>query len=195
MARCISVPMTAPTAVNCGRATVPAAARPSCGISTLLRDRRLSAVSDERQRNLVLPGQRRYRRCRAVAIQWFRILPHGPTVTVTGGNEVNNVTINFTSPTNYTITRNGVTEAFSTTAYPTIIVDTGGGNDTLIVGLSTLADSARSITAAVRSLRATTRSASRASKRNICSAGRPTRPGSKTRWRTTCSGPCVVIRS
>ncbi len=67
---------------------------------------------------------------------------NGPTVTVTGGNEVNNVTINFTSPTNYTITRNGVTEAFSTTAYPTIIVDTGGGNDTLIVGLSTLADSA-----------------------------------------------------
>ncbi len=67
---------------------------------------------------------------------------NGTTVTVSGGNENNTVYISFSSPTSYTITLDGVTESFSTTHYNTINVNTGGGNDLLVIGLSSLADAA-----------------------------------------------------
>jgi len=67
---------------------------------------------------------------------------NGGTITVSGGNENNTVYVSFSSPTNYTINRDGVSEAFSTTTQSTIIIDTGGGKDTLIATLSSLADAA-----------------------------------------------------
>ncbi len=69
------------------------------------------------------------------------------------------VVINFTSPTNYTITVDGQTDTFDTSTYNTIVVDTGGGSDSLTVNLSSLADTATLKARVARSHRATTRSA------------------------------------
>ncbi len=66
----------------------------------------------------------------------------GNTLNVSGGPENNVVVINFTSPTNYTITVDGQTDTFDTSTYNTIVVDTGGGSDSLTVNLSSLADTA-----------------------------------------------------
>ncbi len=66
----------------------------------------------------------------------------GNTLNVSGGPENNVVVINFTSPTNYAITVDGQTDTFDTTTYSTIVVDTGGGSDSLTVNLSSLADTA-----------------------------------------------------
>ncbi len=57
----------------------------------------------------------------------------GNTLNVSGGPENNVVVINFTSPTNYAITVDGQTDTFDTTTYSTIVVDTGGGSDSLTV--------------------------------------------------------------
>ncbi len=76
------------------------------------------------------------------ATSTFGIDRSGSTVNVTGGSENNVVVISFTSQTTFEITFDSVTEVFDLNPYNRIVVDAGGGNDSLTVTLSSLADTA-----------------------------------------------------
>ncbi len=70
------------------------------------------------------------------------VLVQGSTVSIRGGNEPNAVSIVFSNPTNFNVSIDGVTQAFNTATTRTVLVDTGGGKDSLTIGLSSLADNA-----------------------------------------------------
>jgi len=68
------------------------------------------------------------------------VIQIGAPVDVTGSNADDNFVLNYMTPTDYTITLNGTTTAYTVAANPEVDYDAGLGNDTSTVIGSTLAE-------------------------------------------------------